>query len=216
VRAVDLALRELEREAAEPEPVAQPAPPAAPPVPPAAQPAPPAAPPAPPVVQAVPEATFIELRISGIAQRWSEHAAAGAEVAPSFGTMGLRYGVVLGAAWALAEPSSFDVNEWHVAAELGWQPRWAGGVRAQLSAGGSLLLATPRARLSVESQTSVGAAILQASLSRPIWLGGLGISPELGVSASSATRRVRIDEIERLILPVFAPQAKLSLLWRAP
>jgi hypothetical protein len=215
VQTVDQALRDLQ--ASPPAPSPEPTPPA--PVPPPPPPAPPVAekPPAasanaaPPANVAAPANLEASLGVGG--ERWSTHNALGARVGASLGTERLRYGVALGGLAALGEPPGFNVNEWHVAAHLSWSPSWAVGVRGNLGLGGSLFLTAPNG-LSVDTATSLSAGFAELSLSRPFWFGVVGVSPGLGVRISSAERRVRINEVEQLLLPVLVPAASLSLMWR--
>jgi hypothetical protein len=208
VREVDVALRELRRAPAQPEPVA-PEPPAAPP---AAPPPAPVAAPVPPAGRA-PAPSWLEVRGSGVVERWSEHLALGFEVAPSLGNERVRYGVTFGASWALGEGASFDVSDAHAAAELAWQPHFAAGFRGSTALGVSLLTVAPDGSLSTNTATAYSAAFLQLAVSRPFTFGAFALAPALGVRAHLAERSVRVDNVERLVLPLFVPQAQLSLLW---
>jgi hypothetical protein len=217
VQTVDQALRDLQ--ASPPAPSPEPAPTA--PVPPLPPPAPPVAekPPAasastnaaPPASAGPPASLEASLGVGG--ERWSTHNALGARVGASLGTERLRYGVALGGLAALGEPPGFDVNEWHVAARLSWSPSWSVGVRGNLGLGGSLFLTAPSG-LRVDTATSLSAGFAELELSRPFWFGAVGVSPGVGVRISSAERRVRINEVEQLLLPVLVPAASLSLMWR--
>ncbi|HEX2873667.1 MAG TPA: hypothetical protein VHP33_20560 [Polyangiaceae bacterium] len=217
IQTVDQALRDLQSPPSAPplEPEPPPSPPAKP-VPSVLPSAPvtvssPAASTAPPVT--VPPPARLELSLGVLGERWAKHNALGARAAASLGSEQLRYGIELGGLAALGEPNGFDVNEWHVGARLSWAPSWLLGVRGNLGLGGSLFLAAPQG-LSVDSATSLGAGFAELGLSRPFWLGAFAVSPELGLRASSAERRVRINEVERLVWPVLVPAASLSLVWR--
>lgn len=214
VRTVDQALRDLQAPPpappSEPPQPPKPVPSALPTAPPVAA-SPPAVSAAPPVVPTPPAWPEVSLGVLG--ERWATHNALGARASASLGGERLRYGFVLGGLAALGEPSGFDVNEWHVGAGLSWAPSWLFGVRGNLGLGGSLFLTAPQG-LSVDTATSLSAAFAEVGLSRPFWLGAVGVSPELGVRVSSAERSVRIDEVQQLVLPVLAPAASLSLMWR--
>lgn len=217
VQTVDQALRDLQ--------TSPPAPPSEPQPPP--EPMQPAPPPvvAPPVAVTPPSASAraarpatatpptLEASLGVVGERWSTHNALGARAAASLGSERLRYGIELGGLAALGEPAGFDVNEWHVRARLSWSPSWSLGVRANLGLGGSLFLTAPKG-LRVDTATSLSAGLADLALSRPFWFGAIGLSPELGLRVSSAERRVRIDEVQQLVLPVLVPAACLSLLWR--
>ena len=218
VQAVDQALRDLQKPPAaaplEPTPPAAPAPSTAPVAssPPAVTPPPPSAsastaPPA-PSTAARPR---LDASVSAVGERWSAHNAVGANVGASWGGEGLRYGIELGGLAALGEPAGFDVNEWHAGARLSLG--LFSGIRGHLGLGGSLFLAAPDG-LNVDTPTSLSAAFAELGLSRPFWFGQLGLSPELAVRGSSAERRVRVNEVQQLLLPVLCPAARLSLLWR--
>ncbi len=97
---------------------------------------------------------------------------------------------------------------------MGWSPQGFWGLRGNVGVGGGLFLTAPSGGLSVDSATSLSAAYAELGLSRPFWIGAFGISPELGVRASSAERRVRVNDVEQLLLPLLAPVAKFSLLLR--
>jgi hypothetical protein len=218
VQTVDQALRDLQTPPpappSEPPPPLEPTQPAPPPVvaPPVAV-APPAA-----SASAAPPATVspparLEVSLGIVGERWSTHNALGARAAAALGNERLRYGIELGGLAALGEPAGFDVNEWHAGARLSWSPSWSLGVRGNLGLGGSLFLTAPNG-LNVDSATSLSAGFAELSLSRPFWFGVVGVSPGLGVRISSAERRVRINEMEQLLLPVLVPAASLSLMWR--
>lgn len=207
VREVDVALRELRRPApTPPPPVTAPAP-----VPPAPVPAPAVVVP-PPVVMA-PKPSWLELRGSGVVERWSKHAALGVELAPSLGDERLRYGVSLGATSALGEATGFQVNDAHAAVQLIWQPSFALGFRTTPELGVSLLTVAPSSDLSAKTATAYGAAFVELGVSRPFSFGAFAFAPELGLRAHLAERRVTVDGAERLLVPYFVPQARLSVIW---
>jgi hypothetical protein len=125
----------------------------------------------------------------------------------------VRYGVAFGASWALGEAKGFDVSNAHAAGELAWSPRFAAGFRGSTALGVSLLTVTPDRSLSATTATAYSAAFLQVAISRPFTFGPFALAPALGLRAHLAERRVQVDDVERLVVPLFVPQAQLSLLW---
>ncbi len=212
VREVDAALRELNQPPTQPAPVPSPAP--SPPAEPA--PAPPVVVTPAPVVSApvrTDTPSWLELSGGGGIERWAKHWALGFEVAPSLGDDRVRYGVRLGGSWALREGPRFDVVDAHAAVEAALQPHFAAGIRGSAALGLSQLSVTPSGSLSAETATAYGAAFVQLRISRPIWFGAFALAPSLGVRAHLAERRVLVDDVKRLALPLFVPQAQLSLIW---
>lgn len=216
VQEVDLALRALQAQpaAATPAPSVAPSvePPPVPP-PPVVAPQPSPRPAAAPVAGVPAPPATLELSVGALGARWAAHSAWGAGVGASLGGERLRFGLELGGFAALGEPPGFDVNEWHVGLRSSWSPAWLWGVRGNLGLAGSLFLTAPQG-LSVDTATSLSAGVVDVALSRPFWFGAFGLSPELGLSIATAERRVTIDEIRQLTLPVLVPVAKLSLVWR--
>lgn len=215
VQAVDDALHELARPpavapaiAAEPtsKPPAEPAP--APVAPAPAAPAPPR-----PVVSPPSPSPFAlaEVSLRGVAERWSDEWAGGGNVSLLLGTPRLAYGVSLGGRLPLEGAPDFDTSEWSAAARVQLTLRELGGLRGSVGIGASSFSVSPASDVSARSATVLSAAFLELEVSRPFWFGPLAISPGVGARLFSAERRVRLDDVEQLALPVFAPGGSLSL-----
>jgi hypothetical protein len=222
VAAVEAALRALLPEPSEPEPEAAPPAPAATPEPVAPLPVPTStvtAAPEPVVAPAPAESARgaearAELRLTPAAEWWGGHAALGGDVGLAVGSEYFQYGLALGVRAALGEPQSFQVSEGGAAARFARTFPTAFGLRATLGVGASLLVTTPAGGVVSESATLLGAAYLELQLGRPFWRGAFGLEPALGVRVFGGSREVRVDEEQRLSLPVLVPQAGLSLLYR--
>lgn len=220
VATVEAALRQLLPTAPQPSPTASSAPEPTAPVPVAA--APPVTPPTPPPVTAVPQppapvphpSSPTEVYLAPTSELWSSDVAWGADLGMSAGGPKFRYGLALSGRTLLSQPSSVTVQEWGASARLSFALSQPTELRFSLGVGASLLAASPGAHVSASSSTLRSVASLEASVSRPFWLGAFGLSPELGVRFFSGRRSVLVDEREQVVVPVVAPQLALSLIYR--
>lgn len=220
VEAVERALQELRRLAA----VEGPEPPVevAAPVAAAAQPTPPpvTSPPTPAAPSddlAAPRRERVaEVQARALGERWSGHWAWGGEAGLSLGDARLQLGLVAAGRVATGEPASFDVQEWSVAGRVQVTLREVWGLRGGLGLGASVFVAAPAPGIVAESSTLLGTGFVELSLSRPFWLGAVGLTPALGARLFSASRDVRVNDEGLLTLPRIAPQASLMLLGRIP
>jgi hypothetical protein len=145
-------------------------------------------------------------------ERWSDRWAVGGEADVFAGSKRLRFGLAVGGRAATGEPASFAVSEWSASGRVQLLPPRTAGLRAELGVGASWLLASPSGLVTAESSTLLATAAFDFRVSRPFVLGWFALSPSLGVRVASARRDVRVNDQERLVLPVLVPQAALWLL----
>lgn len=161
------------------------------------------------VDQQAPNATW--LLASGGVERLPGAFAVGAGVslARSRGELwgGLRGG------FATMTPSrpEFELRQLNLALELGWQPSWGLGVRAQLGWGADLALISPRGQLEPEAGTKVSAWFAETRWCRPIRVGALALVPEVGARLFVADRVVNVDGRPALRIRGVAPNVGLGL-----
>jgi len=214
------ALHELAKppspEAPEPEPEPEPAPaPSAKPVVAAPAPAPPTRTvlDAPARVEPPPVKIAFHVQAGPLFELWSGTGVVGAEAAVFASTRRtLALGLALGGRAALGEPESFNASEWNASARLQLAPAHAAGFQGELGLGASGLVTSPTANVTAESPTLIWTASFEARVARPFSLGSFALAPSLGVRVFSGRRDVRVNDQERLVLPVLVPQAALWLI----
>jgi hypothetical protein len=218
VTAVEAALRELAgRSQGQQAPV--PAPPPTEPTPAPATPAPALIPSPPPTSRPASPSpplsrSVSELYAAPTVGLFEERLAIGGTLGVGVGTEELLYGLAIGGRTIAGLPASFDATEWSAAARLAWTPARAAGFRGTLGLGVSALVTDPADDVVSRTSPMVSAAYLELQLSRPFWLGRLGLAPGLGVRLFSARRNVRVNEKEQLALPRLTPEATLSFVYR--
>jgi hypothetical protein len=143
---------------------------------------------------------------------WSEHWAVGGEVSAFARThRALGLGGGLGGGAALGEPASFNASEWNASLRLQLTPEHVAGLRTELGLGASMLVASPSDNVTASSATLIWTASFDFRVSRPFSLGAVALVPALGVRVFSGRRDVRVNDQERLLLPVVIPRVVLGL-----
>jgi hypothetical protein len=227
LRAVEQALEELRRRQAaavpgapstdvaraEPEPPA-PASSAPPPAAIAPRPDPPVAPR--PLVAAPPPPARAWTELSGAftAEAWDDRAALGGALGVARSTPTLYYGLQAAVLRPASHASGFTVLEAHASAQLGVQPRFAGGIRLTLGVGPSVLFVEPQGNLTALTSTAKASLFVAAHLSRAFWLGDWALVPDLGVRLFTGERGVSVDGQQQLVLGGFALQASAGIAYR--
>jgi hypothetical protein len=165
--------------------------------------------------QATPSAPLaLHVEAGPLVEVWSKLGAVGAEAAVfASNRRALRLGLAVGGRAALGEPSSFGGSEWNASARLQLLPAHFAGLRVELGLGASVLLASPTANVTADSSTLLATGAFDLRLSRPFALGAFALAPSLGVRVFSGRRDVRVNDAERLVLPVLVPQAALWLVF---
>jgi hypothetical protein len=155
-----------------------------------------------------------EAYVSVLTEPWDSTWAFGVEGGGSFGDETWQYGLAAGARLVTAEPGPFQLNELSGALRVSLTLQRVAGLRARLGLGPSVLLVTPSEGASAPSGTVLSTALLELAISRPFWLGRLGLEPALGARVFTAARSVTLDGQEAFELPLFVPQASLALVYR--
>jgi hypothetical protein len=205
----------------EPEPEPEPEPAPAPAPAPSAKPVVPAPAASPPTRSALdtqdpaepppPKVTF-HVQAGPLLELWSGTAAVGAEAGVFASTRRtVRLGLAFGGRAALGEPESFNASEWNGSARLQLAPEHVAGFQGELGVGASGLVTSPTANVTADSSTPIWTASFEARVARPFSLGSFALAPSLGVRVFSGRRDVRVNDQERLVLPVLVPQAALWL-----
>jgi hypothetical protein len=147
-------------------------------------------------------------------QSWGARAALVAAVGLEQATQRYSYAFLAGAARPVEPARLSDVSEWTVAAEYARQDEALSGLRLSARLGLSVLASSPDRGVVSSSGTLKSAGFLELYLSRPIWLGRVGLVPGVGLRAYSAKRAVAIDGRAELKVLIPSALATLSLLVR--
>jgi hypothetical protein len=154
----------------------------------------------------------VALRVgaTGVVELWVDEVAYGGrllfEASKSPWALGFGAGLVTGPERAhLVVPT-----EWHAHAFAAWDAVALGEVRATVAAGASVLVATPKPGLVARTGRSLPSAFAELGASRPVRWGRFAVVPGLSLRIFTRPRRVLVDGIERLELPVLVPSALLG------
>ncbi len=154
-----------------------------------------------------------EVYVAALAEAW-EAWAFGAECGSSVGYETWQLGLALGGRLVANEPGPFQLSEVSGSVRVVLALRRAAGIRLHLGGGPSVLIVSPSEGATTNSSTVVSSAAVELALSRPFWSGSLGFSPSVGVRVFTAQRSVNVDGAEAFAVPLVAPLASLSLVYR--
>jgi hypothetical protein len=154
-----------------------------------------------------------EVYVTALAEAWDAWAF-GAECGSSVGNDSWKLGLALGGRLVANEPGPFQLSEVSGSVRVVLALRRAAGIRLHLGVGPSVLIVAPSQGATANSNTAVSSAAVELALSRPFWSGSLGFSPSVGVRVFTAQRAVNVDGAEAFAVPLVAPQASLSLVYR--